>query len=115
MSNFCQIFVLPALTEAFGVVILEAMASELAVIASNVGGIPEIIKNGVNGILINPESPADLAKELIRLIQNDKLRSDLIEQSRNDVKQFDVSHMMEKTYQQYKDLINRAKHEDGIH
>lgn len=63
-----NIFVLPSRREAFGMVLLEAMVTGLPVVATKVGGIPEIIENGENGLLVEPENPAKLSKAIIDLI-----------------------------------------------
>ena len=63
-----EIFVLPSRREAFGLVLTEAMISELPVVASAVGGIPEIIKNGENGILVESENSDAIAQTLLELI-----------------------------------------------
>lgn len=62
-----NLFVLPSVKEAFGLVILEAMAAWLPVLASNVGGIPEIIEDGVNGFLIEPKNSEKLAEKILEL------------------------------------------------
>jgi glycosyltransferase involved in cell wall biosynthesis len=64
-------------TEAFGLVLLEAMASGLPIVASRVGGIPEIVRHGQTGFLVAPESPHDLAEGLSRLLINPRLRAAL--------------------------------------
>ncbi len=56
----CSFLVLPSRDEPFGIAILEAFASRKPVVASAVGGIPEIIENGKNGILVEPENPEAL-------------------------------------------------------
>jgi glycosyltransferase involved in cell wall biosynthesis len=66
----CDIFVLPSLTEAMPAVVLEAMASGKAVIATSVGGIPLQVKSGENGLLINPADEKALAAAIIRLKDN---------------------------------------------
>lgn len=63
-----DVAVLPSLREAQGLVILEAMALARPVVASDVGGIPEIIEDGVTGILVPPEDPARLADAIVRLL-----------------------------------------------
>ena len=65
-----DIFVLPTLTEALPTVLAEAMAARLPLIASQVGGIPEMITNGQNGFLIEPEDVKGLASACIRLLEN---------------------------------------------
>ena len=67
-----DIFVLPSEKEAFGLVLLEAMAAELPIIASEVGGIPEIIENGVNGMLIPPHDEDRIANAIIKLLNDPK-------------------------------------------
>jgi glycosyltransferase involved in cell wall biosynthesis len=74
-----QIFVLPSRVEGYGNVLLEAMASRLAVIASDVGGIPEIVAHEQTGLLVPPEQPEKLAAAMIRLVQDVDLRQRLAE------------------------------------
>lgn len=69
-----DLFVLPSISEVFGIVILEAFESGLPVIASNVGGVPEIIKNGENGVLVPPANVERLAKAISWLLAEKKDR-----------------------------------------
>ena len=73
----CELFVLPSRQEPFGIVILEAMASRKPVVATRVGGVPEIIRHMGNGILVKPESPEELGDAIILLFQDEALRSRL--------------------------------------
>jgi glycosyltransferase involved in cell wall biosynthesis len=70
----CEVFVLPSRSEPFGIVLLEAMACKKPIIATTVGGIPEIIEDGKTGILVEPDNPDALAKALIALLRNPALR-----------------------------------------
>jgi starch synthase len=63
----CEFFVLPSRQEPMGIVNLEAMAAGKAVVATRVGGVPEIVAEGETGMLVAPESPTDLALALGRL------------------------------------------------
>ncbi len=69
------IFALPSRQEAFGIVFLEAMAAELPVVAARAGAIPEVVEDGVTGILVPPGDEAALAESLIRLLQDPDLRT----------------------------------------
>ncbi|MDY6854432.1 MAG: glycosyltransferase family 4 protein [Thermodesulfobacteriota bacterium] len=63
-----HIFIMPSLNEPQGIVTLEAMACGLPVIASNVGGIPEMVQDGHNGLLVPPKNSEALGKAIVRLI-----------------------------------------------
>jgi glycosyltransferase involved in cell wall biosynthesis len=73
-SNACCL-VLPSLAEAFGLVLLEAMASGIPVIGSKAGGIVDVIQNGFNGLLFEKGSSKDLAEKLKVVIENGDLRN----------------------------------------
>jgi starch synthase len=73
----CSFFVLPSRHEPQGIVNLEAMAAGKAVIASRVGGVPEIVLDGETGILVAGEDDAELATALTRLGNNETLRQKL--------------------------------------
>ena len=69
------IFVLPSRWEGFGLVLLEAMSVGVPIIATKVGGIPEVIEDGKDGILVEPENPEELSNAILRLLDNKELRS----------------------------------------
>jgi glycosyltransferase involved in cell wall biosynthesis len=73
LSRF-EIFVLPSIREGFGIVLLEAMAMKKAVVASRVGGIPEIVQDGRTGLLVPPGNSIAIADAIHRLIENESLR-----------------------------------------
>ena len=75
--NSCDLFVLPSLSEGFPTVIPEAMACGKPVIASRVGGVPEIISNSDVGILVNPKEPEILAVAILEMLEK-KWKSEYI-------------------------------------
>ncbi len=79
-------FVAPSRTEAQGVAMCEAMACGLPAVATRVGGIPEYVKNGFNGLLVPPEAPLKLRKAVRLLVSNPKLHTQLSENAANFVK-----------------------------
>lgn len=72
-----DIFVLPSLYEPFGIVFAEAMSFGLPIIATDVGGIPELIEHGVNGLLVPPGDAASLAEAIDKLASSTALRQEL--------------------------------------
>lgn len=97
-----DIFAFPSHSEALGYVALEAGQASLPVVASAVGGIPEIITDSVDGLLIPPGNDALLAEKLMLLIQNPELRMQLGEALHNRVcTAFSKERMLEETYALY--------------
>ena len=90
--KMCDLFIMPSRyirerkdVEGFGVVFLEANFFGKPVIGGNSGGIPDAIKDGVTGLLVNPEDPKDIAGKIEKLINNPKLAKRLGEQGRKRV------------------------------
>ncbi len=73
-----SVLVLPSRAEGFGLVLLEAMASGVPVVASRVGGIEEVVEDGVNGLLVEKENPKALAQGILRLLEDGGLRERLV-------------------------------------
>ena len=70
----CDIFALPSTGEGFGLVFLEAMAFGKPVIGTTLGGIPDIVEDGVTGILVEPDNPSSLPGALRSLLPDNDLR-----------------------------------------
>lgn len=68
-----NLMVMPSIWEGFGLVLLEAMALGKPVVATNIGGIPEIIEDGKSGILVKPKDSKGLARAIIKLLQDTTL------------------------------------------
>jgi glycosyltransferase involved in cell wall biosynthesis len=74
MYSDCDILVLPSKTEGWGLALMEAMACGKAVVASRAGGIPELVRNGVEGILVPPGDVRGLSRAITRLLSDQTLR-----------------------------------------
>lgn len=73
----CRVFVLPSEWEAFGIVLLEAMAAGKACVATAVGGVPDVVRDGVEGLLVPPRDAPALAAALERVLRDDALAARL--------------------------------------
>lgn len=81
-------FCLPSVQEGFGIVFAEAMAAGLAVVACRAAAVPEVVMDRRTGLLVNPESPGELAMALETLLMNSGLRKDLAAAGRAWVTRF---------------------------
>jgi starch synthase len=70
LYSHATVFACPSVYEPFGIINLEAMACETAVVASATGGILEVVEDGKTGILVPPSNPGELAQALNRLVTN---------------------------------------------
>lgn len=107
-----SILVLPSLREAFPVVTLEALACETPVIASNVGGVAEVVKHGRNGILVPPNNPVKLAEAIQYLLNNSDVRTGLGREGRKYVvENFSIDVIINKLLKIYEELLTeRCSH-----
>ena len=97
-----DVFVLPSLTEALPTVLAEAMAAKLPIVATRVGGIPEMIANGQNGFLVAPEDVDGLAKACNHLLENPEKRLDMAEEGWKTVnRKFSVERQVDQLKELY--------------
>ncbi len=103
-----SVFVCPSLSDSNPIVNLEALACGTPVIGTSVGGIPEIIKDDINGFLIPPNDPEKLATALEKLLENKKLREKYGIEGRRIVKQsFLLIHMAEELAVIYEKIVKQ--------
>lgn len=91
-----DIFVLPSLSEGFPVVILEAMASGLPIVTTKIRGIPEIVKEGINGFLVEPRSSKKIAEKVVFLLRNENVATSISENNKVDVKQYSWENVVKR-------------------
>ncbi|MBW7886970.1 MAG: glycosyltransferase [Bacteroidetes bacterium] len=102
-----DIFVLPSLHEGLSIAIIEAMAMEKAIIATNVGGIPELIKNEFNGILVEPRKPEELYKAMKYLLLQPSKRLRFGKNSRKKAEEcFNLDKIIKTLEKRYCELLS---------
>ena len=103
-----DVVVLSSLNEGTPVSIIEAMASEKAVVATRVGGVPDVVEDGVSGLLVSPKDPKALAQAIIRLLNDPELRAVLGREGRKRVyPKYDVRTLVKNMKDFYHDLIEK--------
>jgi glycosyltransferase involved in cell wall biosynthesis len=103
-----DIFVLPSRSEGFSNAIIEAMAGSLPVVATDVGGNAEAVKDGVNGFIVPPEDPVALADAINRLLADPSKAGQMGEAGKTlAADRFTTSAMMNRIQSAYADLLAR--------
>lgn len=100
-----DIFVLASKLEGMGTSILDAESVGLPIVGTNAGGIPEVIENNKNGIIVQKQNPAALAKALIRLIRNHKKREEFGRNSRKFVQNFSIENNYKANIDLYREIL----------
>ncbi len=102
-----DLMVLPSLTEGLPNVILEAFACKKPVVATQVGGVPEVVENGVNGLLAPSSRPDLLAEAILRLLRESDLRQKMGEAGYQKVKsEFTFESQTQKLEKIYYEVLN---------
>lgn len=103
-----QVFVLSSRFEGLPLSIIEAMRQGLPIVASRVGGVPELVADGINGFMFEPGDSAGLAQSLSTILGDENLRLRMGEESRRRfLNEFSKEKMVEETVKVYKQLLNR--------
>jgi glycosyltransferase involved in cell wall biosynthesis len=103
-----DIFVLPSLNEGMGRVLVEAMAAARPVVASEVGGIPDLVKPGENGILVPPGNTQALAAGIMQLIDQPKKAKKMGQLGRRLSRNYMLETMIQKIEDLYEELLNKG-------
>lgn len=105
-----DLFILPSIYEGLGVVLLEAMSVGVPVIASDIPAVDEVIENENNGLLFPAENSAELVDDILRIIKNVDLQTQLVENARKTVEEkFTVQRMAHEYDALYSKLLAEAE------
>jgi len=108
-----DIFVLPSLNEGLPMSVLEAMSWGVPVVASPVGGIPEVVQDGFNGFLVPPTDIPALANALQRLIEDDPLRLQMGTNARASVEHLDIRRYWQELEAVYRTVLSERDASSG--
>ncbi|OGW73869.1 MAG: hypothetical protein A3J81_03075 [Nitrospirae bacterium RIFOXYB2_FULL_43_5] len=107
--NTIDLFVLPTLQEALGTSFLEAMAMRRPVIGTRVGGVPEVVKDGVSGILVEPEDPVALSDAIMGLLNDKGQMKRMGDAGRRIVEEkYSIDVMVRSLFNFYTSLVSEA-------
>jgi glycosyltransferase involved in cell wall biosynthesis len=106
-----DVVAVPSRFEPFGIIALEAMAGGSPVVVSRVGGLEEIVEDGVDGLEVDPNNPTSLAKAAISILSDHELASRLAARAKEKVKAFNWENSALKTLEVYKTAVGGTKYE----
>ncbi|MEN8163524.1 MAG: glycosyltransferase family 4 protein [Acidobacteriota bacterium] len=102
----CALLALPSLVETAPVSILEAMASGKPVVATSVGGVPDLVEDGVTGFLVAPNDSASLANRILCLLKDDALRANMGRRAREvALRRFQRDRVAARYHKIYQDVL----------
>jgi len=105
-----DLLVLPSLAEGMSNVILEAMATGLPVITTNISSNPEVIDNGIDGVLLDPEDKSGFKKNILKILTDESFASKIGQNAREKVvEKFSIESIAEKYRELFDRLVNRRK------
>lgn len=105
---FSDLFLLPSQTESFGLAALEAMASRVAVISSNTGGIPEVNVNGYSGFLSDVGDVDDMVKNALYILSDAQRLKTFKDNARKQAEKFDLHSIVPQYEAIYEDTLSRC-------
>ena len=100
-----DVYCLPSHFESFGLTLLEAMKFKTAILASDVGGVPDFVEDKRNGLLVSPTDIPGMASALVRLYKDEELRRRLVENGSRTVQQYSISGIVEEHVSLYKRIV----------
>jgi glycosyltransferase involved in cell wall biosynthesis len=104
--SLASAFMLPSYSESFPMTVLEAMSCQVPVIATDVGGIPEMIDSGRNGLLVQPGNPKNLSASLLKVLGDRKFGAHLAERARVKVcEELSSAKMASSTAEMYRKVL----------
>lgn len=112
LMKMMDVFVLSSVSEGSPNVVLEAMAAGVPVVATKVGGVPELVSSGVNGLLVEPRDAADLARAVRKLLENPDAAGAMGKAGRELARErYDIAAVVGRVEDTLESLLARARSE----
>ena len=102
-----DLFIFPSRSEGAGAALIEAMATGLPCIATDTGGIPEVLVNGENGFLFQRENSDELAEKIISVISDSELQTQLSKTAQQNLQKFSIEIYVESLFSHYQGLLKK--------
>jgi glycosyltransferase involved in cell wall biosynthesis len=110
-----DIFVMSSITEGLGTSLLDAMASARPIVATSTGGIPEVVDDGVTGILVPPRDDRAMADAIVRLLKDNDLRQRMgLAGLKRARERFSAERMLRETLRVYQRVAMKPHVEDNF-
>jgi L-malate glycosyltransferase len=107
LMRIFDIFILSSLHEGLPIALLEAMSLGRPAVATSVGGVPEVIKDGYNGFLVPAKNPKALGEGILKILQNDSLRQTMSQKAQQTTQnEFSIQSMVGKVEQVYSSILS---------
>ncbi|MGA3198635.1 MAG: glycosyltransferase family 4 protein [Halobacteriota archaeon] len=103
-----NVFVLPSLSEGIPIVILEAMAAGLPIVATNVGGISSLVEEGKNGFLIDPQNAEQIASKISLILADPALSGRMVRNNKGKAQQYTWASVVDRLEELYLDCAKAA-------
>ncbi len=107
LLSAADLYISPSLYENFSISILDALASGLPIICTNVGGSPEIVEDGTNGLLVPPRNSAAISEAIIRMMNNESARNLFRKNNRAKARLYSIDAILPKIINAYVELLSQ--------
>lgn len=102
-----DIFALASLHEGYPIAVMEAMVAGLPIVATDAGGVPDAVRDGVEGFVVRSEHPEELARALIEVVTHPELRAQMGKSATHRGQTFSIGPAIERTQQIYQEVARR--------
>jgi N-acetyl-alpha-D-glucosaminyl L-malate synthase BshA len=109
-----DLFILPSESESFGLAALESMAAGVPVISTNTGGLPEVNRHGVTGMMSDVGDVEDMAKNAIHILSDEKILKKYSDNARRRAQEFDIDNVLPKYEELYAKAMENSTVSDSL-